>query len=79
MLLVSVGYSVLHVLAGSYQCVTCCLQARIRGLQWRHRIMEKKRVTQISISITPDSANKAKTIIEGVTVSEGRGEEGGSL
>ena len=46
-------------------------QAKIRGLMWRNKIQEKKRVTQLSFNVPlhQDSVSKAKVIIDGVTVS----------
>ncbi len=44
-------------------------QARIRGLQWRNKIVEKKKISMANIPAAQDNANKAKTIIDGATVS----------
>lgn len=46
-------------------------QARLRGKQWFSKTLGKRKMTQPSIALPQDSANKAKTIIEGVTVSWG--------
>ncbi|XP_064398624.1 inositol 1,4,5-trisphosphate receptor type 2-like isoform X2 [Halichondria panicea] len=41
--------------------------ARIRGLQWRNKIVEKKKISMANIPAAQDNANKAKTIIDGAT------------
>ena len=51
-------------------CVPPPLQARAKGLLWKGKAMERKRATMLHIPTLNDSANKAKTIIDGAHVSQ---------